>query len=145
MSNQDYSQRPYLVRAMHEWMTDNGKTPHLVIDATFPGVQIPAGHVKDGRIVLNSSYSATRNLVLGNDEIEFEARFSGTPHLIRAPMDSVLGIYARESGEGMLFTESEDGDGEMAPSEIKESDSNDDDGPEPPSGGPGRSHLRIVK
>ena len=140
MANQDSSQRPYLVRAMHEWMTDNGKTPHLVIDATHSGVQIPTEHVKDGKIVLNSSYSATKNLVIGNDLVEFEARFGGAPRLISAPMDAVLGIYSRESGEGMLFTDQDDGDPEAAPPEF-----NDDDDPEPPPAGPGRSHLRIVK
>ena len=140
MANQDSSQRPYLVRAMHEWMTDNGKTPHLVIDAAQSGVQVPDVHVKDGKIVLNCSYSATKNLVIGNDLVEFEARFDGAPRLISAPMDAVLGIYARETGEGMLFTDQDDGDGDAAPS-----DSNDDDGPEPSPDGPGRSHLRIVK
>ena len=140
MTDQDSSQRPYLVRAMHEWMTDNGKTPHFVIDAAMPGVRVPAEHIKDGKIVLNCSYSATKNLVIGNDSVEFEARFGGTPRLISAPMDAVLGIYARESGEGMLFTEQKDEGGESA-----RPDSNDDDGPEPSPDGPGRSHLRIVK
>lgn len=140
MTEQDPSQRPYLVRAMHEWMTDTGKTPHLFLDATVSGVEVPIQHVQDGKIVLNCSYSATKNLVLGNDNIEFEARFSGTPHLIRAPMESVLGIYARESGEGMLFTEQEVDDNVPT-----DSDPNDDDAPKPPPPGPGRSHLRIVK
>jgi len=105
MPHQDLSQRPYLIRALHEWMTDNGKTPHLVLDATVSGLQVPLEHIQGGKIVLNCSYSATKNLVLGNDDIQFETRFSGKAHLIRAPMDSVLGIYARESGEGMLFAE----------------------------------------
>ncbi len=140
MANQDPSQRPYLVRAMHEWMTDTGKTPHLVINAAAPGVQVPVEHVQDGKIVLNSSYSATKNLVLGNDVIEFEARFSGMPHQIRAPLESILGIYARESGEGMLFSEQEDGD-----PQPPLSDTDNDDEPEPPPAGPGRSHLRVVK
>lgn len=142
MAPQDPSQRPYLVRAMHEWMTDTGKTPHIVIDARAPGVQVPVQFVQDEKIVLNCSYSATKNLVLGNEEIEFEARFSGTPHVIRAPMESVLGIYARESAEGMLFTEKgaePDGD------QPATTDANDDDGPEPSPPGPGRPSLRIVK
>ncbi len=140
MTQQDPSQRPYLVRAMHEWMTDTGKTPHLFLDATVSGVEVPAQHVQDGKIVLNCSYSATKNLVLGNDGIEFEARFSGTPHLIIAPMESVLGIYARESGEGMLFSEQEAG------GDVPEtSDSDDDEAPDPSPAGPGRSHLRVVK
>ncbi len=140
MTPQDSSQRPYLVRAMHEWMTDAGKTPHLVVDAAVSGVQVPPEHIQDGKIVLNCSYSATRNLALGNDEIEFEARFSGIPHLIRVPIDAVLGIYARESGEGMLFADHVVGDSEVAPT-----DANGEDGPEPSPDGPGRSHLRVVK
>ncbi|RLA26640.1 MAG: ClpXP protease specificity-enhancing factor [Gammaproteobacteria bacterium] len=141
MTSQDSSQRPYLVRAMHEWMTDTGKTPHLIIDAVAPGVQVPVEYVQDGKIVLNCSYSAIKNLVLGNDEVEFEARFGGVAHLIRAPIDSVLGIYARESGEGMLFSEQEVEAGQPP---MLDTD-NDDDSPEPPPAGPGRSHLRVVK
>jgi len=140
MENQDSSQRPYLVRAMHEWMTDTGKTPHLVIDATVAGVQVPTQHIHDDKIVLNCSYSATRNLELGNDEIEFEARFSGTPHRIRVPIEAVLGIYARESGQGMLFSEHGAVDGQLKPVAT---DDEDDQGP--PPAGPGRSHLRVVK
>ncbi len=139
MASQDPSQRPYLVRAMHEWMTESGKTPHLVIDVTVAGVQVPTQHIHDDKIVLNCSYSATRNLQLGNDGIEFEARFNGTPHRICAPMESVLGIYARESGEGMLFSEHGAADGKLKPAVT------DDDDQEPPPAGPGRSHLRVIK
>lgn len=141
MSGQDFTQRPYLVRAMHEWMTDSGKTPHLVIDANLTGVQVPAEYVEDGRIVLNCSYSATSNLVLGNDLIEFGARFGGAPHLISVPIDAVLGIYARESGEGMLFAE----EGDPTP-EPPDSDPDNDSTPDPePSGSSGRAHLRVIK
>jgi stringent starvation protein B len=103
-------------------------------------VQVPAEQVKDGKIVLNSSYSATKNLVIGNEVVELEARFGGRPCQISAPIDAVLGIYARETGEGMLFADQEDGG-----NEVVLPDSNDDDGPEPSPTGPGRSHLRIVK
>lgn len=140
MSDQDSSQRPYLVRAMHEWMTDNGKTPHVVIDAGLPGVSVPVEHVQDGKIVLNCSYDATKNLVIGNDMIEFEARFNGAPHHVSAPIVAVLGIYARESGEGMLFTDKQE-EGESA----QPADTDNDDGPEPPTAGPGGPHLRVVK
>ncbi|MAF84006.1 MAG: ClpXP protease specificity-enhancing factor [Gammaproteobacteria bacterium] len=140
MPHQDISQRPYLVRALHEWMTDNGKTPHLVLDATVSGLQVPPEHIQDGKIVLNCSYSATRNLVLGNDDIEFETRFNGKAHLIRAPMESVLGIYARETGEGMLFAEQDAEGNQPTPPAA-----GDDDNPEPPPAGPGRARLRIVK
>ena len=96
-------QRPYLIRAMHEWMTDNAFTPHIVADATVAGLQIPSEHVKEGKIVLNVSHSATRALVLGNDEIAFEARFDGVARQVSVPVQAVLGIYARETGQGMVF------------------------------------------
>jgi stringent starvation protein B len=88
---------------MHEWMVDNGFTPHIVVDATHAAAQVPAEHVKEGKIVLNVSHSATRDLVLGNDAVSFEARFGGSPLRISIPIGAVLGIYARETGEGMLF------------------------------------------
>ena len=97
-------QRPYLIRAMHEWMVDNGLTPHIVADAAADGLRIPREYVKDGKIVLNVGYSATRALVLGNDEIVFEARFGGVPQQISVPVAAVLGIYARENGQGMIFS-----------------------------------------
>jgi len=84
-------------------MTDNGQTPHLVVDATQPGVTVPEQHVQDGRIVLNVSYSATSRLELANDEITFDARFGGVPRIVRVPIAAVLGIYARETGEGLVF------------------------------------------
>jgi stringent starvation protein B len=96
-------QRPYLLRAMHEWMTDNALTPHIVVDATRNDLVAPSGYAKDGKLVLNVSYDATRGLELGNELIRFEARFGGMPHRIEIPVDAVLGIYARESGRGMLF------------------------------------------
>jgi stringent starvation protein B len=93
---------------MHEWMLDNGLTPHLVIDATKDGVSVPEGQVSDGRIVFNVSHSATRELVLGNEDIRFEARFGGVPRSISIPVGAVLGIYARETGQGMIFGEDDD-------------------------------------
>jgi stringent starvation protein B len=93
---------------MHEWMLDNGLTPHLVIDATKDGVSVPEGQVSDGRIVFNVSHSATRELVLGNEDIRFEARFGGVPRSISIPVAAVLGIYARETGQGMIFGEDDD-------------------------------------
>ena len=95
--------RPYLVRAMHEWMTANGQTPHLVVDAAVPDAEVPRGYVRDGRITLNVSWQATQGLKLGNEWIEFSARFGGVGQHVRIPVASVLGIYARETGQGMLF------------------------------------------
>ena len=137
MTDQDSSQRPYLVRAMHEWMSDNGKTPHVVLDATMPGVLVPPQHVKDGKITLNCSLNATRNLIIGNEQIEFETRFGGQSQVVFAPMEAVLGIYARESGEGMLFTE---------PHDDAEDGTDGDQPPDPPEPGPaGPPNLRVVK
>ncbi|HSY08310.1 MAG TPA: ClpXP protease specificity-enhancing factor [Steroidobacteraceae bacterium] len=124
--------RPYLLRAMHEWVTASQHTPHVIIDADRPGVSVPRPFVKDGKIVLNLSHTATQNLTLGNEWIEFGARFAGVVHFIRVPIAAVLGIYARETGEGMVF-------------------SDQDLGPEPPpqpsaeEDGSRRAHLKLVK
>ena len=101
------SRRPYLLRAMHEWMSDAGLTPHVIVDATQPGVDVPKAYVKDGKIVLNTSMSATQHLQLKNDWIMFAARFGGVAHQIQVPIAAVLGIYARETGEGMVFNETD--------------------------------------
>lgn len=90
---------------MHEWMTDNGQTPYLVIDAATAGVEALAGYTKDGRIILNVSWQATQGLKLGNEAIEFSARFGGASRHVQIPAQAVLGIYARETGQGMLFQE----------------------------------------
>ncbi len=101
------SRRPYLLRAMHEWMGDAGFTPHIIVDAGRSGVEVPNAYIKDGKIVLNVSLNATQRLQLLNTGIEFDARFAGVVHHVRVPMSAVLGIYARETGEGMVFNESE--------------------------------------
>ncbi len=103
MNEQDSpSTRPYLIRAMYEWCSDNGFTPYVVVrvDAS---VQVPREYVKDGEIVLNISMDATSALRLGNDYIEFKARFGGQPREIIVPMSHVTAIYARENGQGMAF------------------------------------------
>ena len=123
-------QRPYLLRGMHEWMTDNALTPHIVVDATREGLDLPAGHVRDNKIVLNVSYAATRALLIDNDVVTFEARFNGVPKVLNIPIDAVLGIYARENGKGMVFAE------ETAPDPPPDDAS-------PPKGD--RPTLRVVK
>ena len=104
MTNPSRSKRPYLIRAMHEWMGDNGHTPHIVVDASVDGVSVPVEHVKDGRIILNISESAAHNLKLTNTAVIFRARFSGVPFDVWVPIRSVMGIYARETGQGMIFS-----------------------------------------
>src|SRR5512138_2975084 len=96
------STRPYLIRALYEWCTDNGFTPYVavLVDDT---VQVPREYVKNGEIVLNISYDATSSLKLGNDFIEFKARFAGTAREIMVPVNRVIAIYARENGQGMAF------------------------------------------
>ena len=96
------STRPYLLRALHEWCTDNGYTPYIAVQVDEM-VQVPQEYVKNGEIVLNVSYDATSSMSLGNDVIEFKARFAGTPREIIVPIDRVLAIYARENGQGMAF------------------------------------------
>jgi stringent starvation protein B len=90
---------------MHQWMTDSGHTPHLIVDAERAGVEVPRAYVKEGKIVLNVSLNATQRLMLGNELVEFDARFAGVVHHLRFPVAAVLGIYARETGEGMVFSE----------------------------------------
>jgi stringent starvation protein B len=127
------SNRPYLIRAMHEWIGDNGMTPYLLVDAAFPGVQVPAQAVKDGRVVLNVAPRAVAQLELGNQFIRFHARFSGVSQTVELPIASVQAIYAQETGQGMMLPQ----DGETpAP------DPEPMTGGEPPKKG---SHLRVVK
>jgi stringent starvation protein B len=90
---------------MHEWMGDNSHTPHIVVDTSVDGVSVPVEHIKDGKIILNISDSAAHNLKLTNDAISFRARFSGVPFDVWVPMQSILGIYARETGQGMIFSQ----------------------------------------
>lgn len=130
------SSRPYLIRALYEWIVDNNCTPYVLVDAAQSGVQVPRQHVKDGQIVLNLSPNAVVGLQMTNDEVTFNARFGGVAMQVIAPITALLGIYARENGQGMLF------EPEGASPE-----------PTPPSAGPGkggepvsgRPSLKVVK
>jgi stringent starvation protein B len=108
------SSRPYLIRALYEWITDNGMTPHILVNAKSPEIEVPQQHVHEGRIVLNINPSAVQGLILGNDRIEFNARFGGISQRVRVPAAAVMAIYARENGQGMAFGEEEEG-GEPSP------------------------------
>ena len=96
------STRPYLIRALYEWCSDNGFTPYIAVRADET-VQVPREYVQNGEIVLNVSPDATSSLAIGNEFIEFKARFGGVPREIMVPVDRVLAIYARENGQGMAF------------------------------------------
>lgn len=104
------STRPYLLRAFYDWIVDNGCTPHIVVNALFPDVLVPTEFVEGGQIVLNVALSAVQGLVLGDQGVEFKARFAGKVRQIIIPMGAVLAIYAKENGRGMVFAE-EEGDG----------------------------------
>jgi stringent starvation protein B len=101
------SQRPYLLRALHEWIVDNQQTPHVIVDATVAGVAVPVQFVQEGKIILNLSGEAANGLVLGNESVEFRGRFGGAVHEVYVPVGAVLCIYARETGQGMVFGEPE--------------------------------------
>jgi len=132
------SNRPYLIRALYEWLVDNELTPYLLVDAGRESVHVPSRYVEDGRIVLNVSPSAVRDLSLGNELIAFEARFGGTAFAISLPPDAVLGVYARENGKGMLFP-----DEAVDEPEPPKPDRPAPDKPKPPGGG--RPSLKVVK
>jgi len=96
------STKPYMLRAMHEWCVDNSLTPHLIV-AVNNRTRVPMAYVKDGEIVLNINYGATRDLHMDNESVVFSARFGGVSQNIYVPMDAVRGIFARENGQGMFF------------------------------------------
>jgi stringent starvation protein B len=122
---------------MHEWMLDNGFTPHLVVDAKRDGVRVPEAHVKDGKIVLNVSPAATRALSLGNDVVTFEARFGGASLALVIPVSAVLGIYARETGQGMIFGEDD--------TPTSPPPAGGEPPPQPPAGDGKRAKLKVIK
>ena len=95
--------RPYLTRALYEWILDNDFTPYVLVDATLVGVQVPTEHVKNGQIVLNVSPGAVRDLLIDNEAVQFNARFGGVPQNIYVPIMAVVAIYAKENGQGMVF------------------------------------------
>ena len=131
------SNRPYLLRAMHEWIVDNGMTPYLLVDAKSEGLQVPPSAVKDGRVVLNIASRAVAHLSLGNGEVSFMARFGGVSHTVVVPVAAVLAVYAQETGQGMGLPPDE---GEVAP--ARESGGSGPQQPEPPKRG---GHLKLIK
>ena len=130
------SNKPYLLRALNEWILDNEQTPHLIVDINGEGVDVPSQAIQDGKLVLNIAPVATRNLHMGNEAITFQARFAGVSREIFLPIDSVMAIYARENGQGMMFAQSQESDAKE-PGEEKPDGSNGDR----PSG----PHLKLIK
>jgi stringent starvation protein B len=123
--------QPYLVRAIYEWIVDNQLTPYLLVNAENEATHVPRQYVENGKIVLNLGPVAVNNLNMANDYIAFNARFSGKAMDVSFPVSSVLAIYAKENGQGMVFNET---DGENPPPE-----------PEPEPDKPGRPSLKLVK
>lgn len=125
------SNRPYLIRALYDWLVDNGQTPYLLVNADYSGAVVPRQFVEDGRIVLNIDPTAVSGLELGNEWISFSARFSGVAEDVLVPPAAVQGIYAKQNGQGMLFPDDEaNGDNEPEPDPHKPS---------------GRPALKVVK
>ncbi|WP_132143879.1 ClpXP protease specificity-enhancing factor [Luteibacter rhizovicinus] len=139
------SNRPYLLRAIYDWISDNGLTPYVLVDAAQPGVKVPSHVIKNGQVVLNLAMRAVANLDLGNDRISFQARFSGVSQSISIPIVAVLALYAQENGQGMMFPADE---ADPIPASAVESS---EDAEPPQTGGDddrpkrGAPHLRVVK
>lgn len=125
------SLKPYLIRSIYEWIIDNNLTPHLLVNAEESQTVLPEHYIEDGKIVLNIRPEAIQGLILGNERIEFNARFAGNSMHIVAPVKSVLAIYAKENGKGMVFDQDTNGD---------------DEPPTPPEKKPvSKPQLRVVK
>lgn len=137
------SNRPYLLRAIYDWISDNDLTPYILVDAGFAGVRVPPQVIKNGQVVLNLAMRAVASLDLGNDWISFQARFSGISQTIQIPVQAVLALYAQENGQGMMFPADEEGGDTPTPSPPS-----DDTPPDATKGSkPKRAppHLRVVK
>lgn len=126
------SSRPYLIRALYQWIVDNGVTPYILVDAEVEGVDVPAQYIQDNKIVLNIAPMAVQGLTLGDEVISFSARFSGKSVNLLVPTQAVMAIYARENGQGMMFNEEP---GSPTPP--------DDSGPDKDE--KSRPSLRVVK
>ncbi|MGI9277436.1 MAG: ClpXP protease specificity-enhancing factor [Endozoicomonas sp.] len=140
------SSRPYIARALYDWILENDCTPYVLVDASRRGAEVPREYVKDGQIVLNISPSAVRALHMGNDVITFDGRFGGEALTITVPVEALMAIYARENGQGMVFEVEPQPEQEQGPG-IVESETTTQS-PEP-SGDkprkPGRPNLKVVK
>ena len=127
------SNRPYLLRALYEWIVDNRMTPHVLVEAGADGVQVPDQAIQKGKVILNIDKAAVRELDLGNEWLTFKARFSGAEHYVAVPIEAVLAIYSKENGQGMMFALED----ETSPPT--------DPGPDNDKTPTRRPHLKIVK
>jgi len=139
------SRRPYLLRAIHEWISDSGCTPHVVVDANGTGVEVPRQYVRDGKIVLNLSWSATSQLRMTNDEVTCHGRFGGVSMTVRLPINSVLAIYARETGQGMIFSDEDAGPAPQGPAHAPDSPAGSDADKPAAGATKRRARLKVVK
>ncbi len=138
------SNRPYLLRAIYDWISDNNLTPYVLVDALIEGVRVPPQVIKNGQVVLNLAMRAVANLDLGNEWISFSARFSGVSQTINIPVQAVLALYAQENGQGMMFPAEEGGDNPPPPDVPDDAPPapGAEQGDKPKRGAP---HLRVVK
>ncbi len=136
------SNKPYLIRAIHEWICDNNLTTHLAVDANHPGVEIPRDFVQDGQIVLNIAPRAVQHFVADNNEIRFSARFHGQPMTVRVPVGAVLAVFARENGQGMAFPAEEPPPEPPPEGSGPDGDAGNDGSPRK---GNGRPDLKVVR
>lgn len=131
------SSRPYLIRAVNEWIVDSGLTPHLLVKADYPGLDVPETSIQDGRVVLNISPTAVRDLLVDAEMVTFVARFGGVSRAITVPTGAVDAVYARENGRGMMFPSEED-------EEAAERESGSEDSERKPDRKT-RPNLRVIK
>jgi len=136
------SSRPYLLRSLYEWILDNDCTPYIVVNAWLDGVMVPQEYVKDGQIILNISPAAVHELQMANDAVQFNGRFAGIPTPVYVPVAAVMGIYARENGQGMVF-ETENPAPEPPPASPVDGDGAASSGKK--GSGEKRPSLRVVK
>lgn len=130
--------RPYIIRALYEWITDNQLTPHLLINAEAEGVQVPERAIAQNKVVLNIDPGAVEGLELGNEWLLFDTRFAGVKEEICIPVEAVMAVYARENGQGMMFAQDEDLESDTRDSIELEMDKHGDTPP-------GKPHLTLIK
>ena len=135
-------QRPYLLRAFYDWIVDSDCTPHILVDAQRPGLRVPSHAIVEGKVTLNVSPRAVRELLIDEAGLSFQGRFGGSPFAVYVPLNAVVAIYARETGAGTVL-EPEPAEGEENPLSVAESPESPEDDP-PPEGG-GKPTLRVVK